>query len=430
MSLSETVIRKTKPQNKPFKMYDSFGLYLLVKPKGSKLWYFKYHHDGKERKLAFGAYPTVSLVLARKLRDDTRAELAQGNDPGQTRRDEKQARKVGETLEEVARAWHKSNRTWSYTHSTRILRNLEMYLFPSLGKRPIAKITTADFLYVLKAIEDKGFLEVAMRLQQRIVSIMRYAVQNQMIKYNPALDLTGAIATPKKRHHPALPLSRLPGFFARLHEDKGRLLTRLALRFSFYVFVRSSELRFARWEEIDFKNALWTIPSTREPIPGVRYSERGAKMKTPHLVPLSTQAITLLKQIKQLSGDGEFIFPNDHDMFKVMSENTLNKTLQRLGYDTSSEICAHGIRAMACSALIESGRWSRDAIELQMSHQERNSVRAAYSHLAEHLEVRYHMMQWWADYLEANKSTYVAPYHFFQKQRSKKTSNSSSRVRD
>lgn len=421
MSLSETVIRKIQPQDKPFKLADSAGLYLLVKPNGAKLWHLKYRHDGKERKLAFGAYPVVSLTLARKLRDDSRAELAQGNDPGQTRRQDKQARRVGETLEEVARAWHKNNRTWSYTHSTRILRNLEMYLFPSLGKRSIAKITTADFLYVLKAIEDKGFLEVAMRLQQRIVSIMRYAVQNQMIKYNPALDLTGAIATSKKRHRPALPLSQLPDFFARLNADKGRLLTRLALRLNFYVFIRSSELRFARWEEIDFENALWTIPASREPVPGVRYSERGSKMKTPHLVPLSTQAITLLKQIKQLSGDGQFIFPNDHDMFKVMSENTLNKTLQRLGYDTKSELCAHGIRAMACSALIESGRWSRDAIELQMSHQERNSVRAAYSHLAEHLEVRYQMMQWWADYLDANQSVYVAPYHFFQKLQKKKS---------
>ncbi|WMT13025.1 tyrosine-type recombinase/integrase [Serratia fonticola] len=420
MSISDVVLRRTKPQDKPFKISDSAGLYLLVKPNGSKLWYLKYRYDGKERKLAFGAYPAVSLMLARKLRDDSRAELAQGNDPGQTRRHEKQAGRVGKTLEEVARAWHKNNRTWSYTHSTRILRNLEMYLFPSLGKQSIAKITTADFLSVLKAIEDKGFLEVAMRLQQRIVGIMRYAVQNQIIKYNPALDLTGAIATPQKRHHPALPLSRMPDFFTRLNADKGRLLTRLALRLNFYVFVRSSELRFARWEEIDFENALWTIPATRESVPGVRYSKRGAKMKTPHLVPLSTQAIAVLKQIHQLSGHGQFIFPNDHDMYKVMSENTLNKTLQRLGYDTKSELCAHGIRAMACSALLESGRWSRDAIELQMSHQERNSVRAAYNHLAEYLEVRYQMMQWWADYLDENQSAYVAPYHFFQKQRRKK----------
>jgi integrase len=195
---------------------------------------------------------------------------------------------VGKTFEEVACAWHKSNRTWSNAHSTRILRNLEMYLFPSLGKQSIAKITTADFLYALKAIENKGFLEVAMRLQQRIVSIMRYAVQNQIIKYNPSLDLSGAIATSKKRHHPALPISQLPDFFARLNQDNGRLLTRLALRFNFYVFVRSSELRFARWKEIDFDNALWTIPDTRDPVPGIRYSERVAKMRTPHLVPLST----------------------------------------------------------------------------------------------------------------------------------------------
>lgn len=412
MSLNDTSIRNAKPCAKPFKMADGQGLYLLVKPNGSKLWYLKYRYAGKEKKLAFGAWPVVSLAQARKQRDNSRTNLSLSTDPGKLRRTEKQTRKVGETLEEVARNWHKSNRTWSAHHSDRILRNLEIYLFPQLGKQTIREITTADLIAVLKNVEERGFLEVALRLQQRLVSIMRYAVQNQIIKYNPALDLTGAIATPKKRHHPALPLSRLPDFFARLNKDHGRLLTRLAVQFNLYVFVRSSELRFARWDEIDFDNALWTIPSIREPLPGIRYSERGSKMKTPHLVPLSTQALRVLRQIQQLSGHQAFVFPNDHNPFKTMSENTINKTLQRLGYDTKSDVCGHGFRAMACSALIESNLWPRDAIEMQMSHQERNSVRAAYNHLAEHIEIRTEMMQWWADYLDANQLSHVAPYHF------------------
>ncbi|EGX6618172.1 site-specific integrase, partial [Salmonella enterica] len=192
----------------------------------------------------------------------------------------------------------------------------------------------------------------------------------------------------------------------------GRLLTRYALKLSLLFFVRSSELRFARWSEIDWQQKLWIIPEEREQIENVRFSHRGAKMKTQHIVPLSDQAIAVLKQIEALSGHLAFIFPGEYDQDKCMSDNTINKALRVMGYDTKKEICGHGFRAMACSALSESGLWSKEAIEKQMSHQERNSVRAAYIHKAEYLEERIAMMQWWADYLDANTAGYISPYQF------------------
>ncbi|EMB1774722.1 site-specific integrase, partial [Salmonella enterica] len=197
----------------------------------------------------------------------------------------------------------------------------------------------------------------------------------------------------------------------------GRLLTRYALKLSLLFFVRSSELRFARWSEIDWQQKLWIIQVEREQIENVRFSRRGTKMKTQHIVPLSDQAMAILKQTEALSGHLAFIFPGEYDQDKCMSDNTINKALRVMGYDTRKEICGHGFRAMACSALSESGRWSKEAIEKQMSHQERNSVRAAYIHKAKYLEERIAMMQWWADYLDKNTERYVSPYQYAGYQR-------------
>ncbi|ETO42382.1 integrase [Morganella sp. EGD-HP17] len=187
---------------------------------------------------------------------------------------------------------------------------------------------------------------------------------------------------------------------------------KLGVKLTLLVFIRSSELHFARWDEIDFENAMWTRPAEREAIEGVKYSHRGSKMRTTHLVPLSRQAIEILKQIYQFSGNHELIFIGDHNPRKPMSENTVNNALRVMGYDTKTEVCGHGFRTMACSSLIESGLWSKDAVERQMSHQERNSVRAAYIHRAEHIEERRLMVQWWADYLDANRVQRVSPFDF------------------
>lgn len=209
---------------------------------------------------------------------------------------------------------------------------------------------------------------------------MRFAVQSGLIDYNPAQEIAGAVATAKRKHRAALDLERIPELLHRIDHYSGRPLTRLAVELTLLVFIYSSELRFARWSEVDFDTAMWTIPGEREPLEGIKHSQRGSKMRTPHLVPLSRQALAILEKIKTMNGNGnrDLIFVVDHDPRKPMSENTVNKALRVMGYDTKKEVCGHGFRTMACSSLIESSLWSRDAVERQMSHQERSSVRAAY----------------------------------------------------
>ena len=285
-------------------------------------------------------------------------------------------------------------------------------LFSALGKRKISELKTKDLLAPIKVVEASGRYEVALRLQQRTTAILRFAVQNGLLDYNPAQDMAGAIAVAKRVHRPALDFERIPELLDRIECFKGRKLTKLAVKLTLLVFIRSSELRFARWQEIDCKNALWTIPAEREPLKGVKHSHRGSKMRSPHLVPLSRQALIVLEEIKQISGDYELVFIGDHQPDRPMSENTVNKALRSMGYDTKTEVCGHGFRAMACSALIESGLWSRDAVERQMSHQERNTVREAYIHKAEHLDERRLMLQWWADFLDKSQEEKILPFGF------------------
>ncbi|ECF6201011.1 tyrosine-type recombinase/integrase [Salmonella enterica] len=412
MALTDIAIRKTKPTEKPFKLADSSGLYLLIKPNGSKLWYMKYRIDGKEKKLAFGPYPDVSLFKARQLRDIARAKVREGVDPSADKKIAQQKKKNGQTFRQIAMNWHGEHRRWSEHYANTIQRRLEMYIFPDIGDSLIDQITTETLLFTLRKVENKGFLEITARLKNYVTEIMRYAVKKQLIKSNPALDLDGEFTPPETSHYPALPLDKLPELLSRTDSYCGRLLTRYALKLSLLFFVRSSELRFARWSEIDWQQKLWIIPEEREQVENVRFSHRGTKMRTQHIVPLSDQAIAILKQIEALSGHLSFIFPGEYDQDKCMSDNTVNKALRVMGYDTKKEVCGHGFRAMACSALSESGLWSKEAIEKQMSHQERNSVRAAYIHKAEYLEERIAMMQWWADYLDANTGVYISPYQF------------------
>lgn len=413
MSLNDTKIRSLKPSAKSFKVSDSHGLYLLVNPGGSRLWYLKYRINGKESRLGLGAYPEVSLAYARQQRDGIRKLLKQNINPAQQRIVEKAARSPEKTFKHVALSWHKSNRTWSQNHSARLLASMNNHIFPVIGHMPVAELKPRHFIDLLKGIEQKDLLEVAARTRQHMCNIMRHAVHQGMIESNPASNLEGIIAAPVKRHYPALPLERLPELLTRIDGYRqGRELTRLAVSLTLHVFIRSSELRFARWTEISFRNKIWTIPATRESIPGVRNSDRGAKMRTQHIVPLSRQAIDILKQIREISGDQELLFPSIRNSSRPMSENTVNKALRLMEYNTKEDVCGHGFRAMACSALIESELWSQDAVERQMSHQERNSVRAAYIHKAQHLEARKAMMQWWSDYLDMCRKAYAPPYTY------------------
>ncbi|KAA8996610.1 DUF4102 domain-containing protein [Affinibrenneria salicis] len=411
MSLTDAKIRSLKPSDKSFKVSDSHGLYLLVKPGGSRLWYLKYRINGKESRIALGAYPAVSLSDARQQREGIRKMLALNINPAQRRAAERGACTPEKVFTTVALAWHKSNKKWSQNTADRLLASLNNHVFPVIGHLSVSELKPRHFIDLLKGIEEKGLLEVASRTRQHLSNIMRYAVHQGLIDNNPAANLDGVTAPPMRHHYPALPLERLPELLERIDGyHQGRELTRLAVLLTLHVFIRSSELRFARWSEIDFRNRVWTIPGAREAIAGVRYSGRGAKMRTPHIVPLSEQAIAILKQIKEISGDGELVFPGDHNPYKPMCENTVNKSLRLMGWDTKEDICGHGFRAMACSALMESGLWSQDAVERQMSHQERNTVRLAYIHKAEHLEARKAMMQWWSDYLDTCREAYVPPY--------------------
>ncbi|BCG10904.1 tyrosine-type recombinase/integrase [Buttiauxella agrestis] len=413
MALTDIKVRTVKPLDKPFKLTDGEGMHLLINPNGSKYWRLQYRFGGKQKMLALGVYPTVTLADARNRREIAKKLVSDGIDPAEKKKEDKIEQNGLTTFESVARDWHAScSKKWSSSHSERVLKSLADNLFPSIGKSKISDLKTRDLLAPIKVVEASKRYEVAARLQQRTTAIMRYAVQSGLIDYNPAQEMAGAIAVAKREHRPALDFERIPELLDRIESFKGRKLTKLAVKLTLMVFIRSSELRFARWSEIDFERALWTIPAEREPLEGVKHSHRGSKMRTPHLVPLSSQALVALKEIKAISGDHHLIFIGDHNPEKPMSENTVNTALRGMGYDTKTEVCGHGFRAMACSALIECGLWSKDAVERQMSHQERNSVRAAYIHKAEHLDERRLMVQWWADYLDTNRQSMVRPFEF------------------
>ena len=412
MALTDIKVRTAKPTDKQYKLTDGHGMHLLVHPNGSKYWRLQYRYDGKQKMLALGVYPEITLADARARRDEARKLLANGVDPGDKKKNDKVEQSKARTFEQLAIEWHATNKKWSEEHSRRVLKSLKDNLFPAIGKRNIAELKTRDLLAPIKAVEMFGRLEVASRLQQRTTAIMRYAVQSGLLDYNPAQEMAGAVASSNRQHRPALELRRTPELLQRIDSYTGRPLTRLAVELTLLVFIRSSELRFARWSEIDFETSMWTIPAEREAIEGIKHSQRGSKMRTPHLVPLSRQALAILKQVHKLSGDRDFVFIGDHDHRKPMSENTVNKALRVMGYDTKIEVCGHGFRTMACSSLIESGLWSRDAVERQMSHMERNSVRAAYIHKAEHIDERRLMLQWWADYLYVNREKGISPFNY------------------
>lgn len=415
--LSDAACRSAKPTDRAYKLFDGDGLYLLVQPNGRKGWRLRYvKPDGREGLTAFGSYPVVGLADARRKRLEIKQMLANGIDPIETKHQAKvEAVIKGRTFESVALDWHtEMSAKWAPGHSKTVMSRLKTHVFPLIGARAIIDLNTHDLMQPLDAIKKRGTIDVALRVQNYLQSIMREAKRLRLITANPAHDLEGSIKAPRVVHRPALPLSRLPELQERIHTyKKGRALTRLTLMLSLHVFVRSSELRFARWSEFDLKRGVWEIPDTRPALEGVPFSTRGTKMAGDiHLVPLSPQAVTLLEQIHAITGKFDLVFAGDAKPWKPISENTLNSALRTMGYDTKTEICCHGFRSMACSALIESGLWSDTAIERQMSHKERNNVRAAYIHKAEFIEERRLIMNWWSLYLEVNRQEHVSPREF------------------
>lgn len=413
--LTDSKCNGAKPKEKDYKLFDGGGLFLLIKKNGTKSWRLKYNKpDGRETVIVFGNYPILSLRDARDYRDKNKELLLKGIDPVDQKSKEKADKANINTFETVARSWIKQTekeKSWKPIHTQRVTRIIEIYLIPPLGKRKVDTLTFKDLLLPIQTAMDKGVSEVALRLRQILIGIMRHALFKGLIDTNPALDLIGLNIGLKRKHRAALPLERLPELITNITNYKGHAVTQIALQLNLQVFIRSSELRFARWDEIDFKNKLWTIPATRPLIEGARYSDRGTKMMIPHIVPLSNQVLKLFRKLHEITGQYDLIF--SYDGKKPLSENAIIQALKRLGYSTTTDICGHGFRTMACSALIESGKWTKDAVERQMSHQERNNVRAAYIHKAEHLKERRVMMQWWSDYLDTIKEQgFIAPYQY------------------
>lgn len=403
MPLSALHAKTALPREKDYKLADGAGMYLLVKAGGAKYWRMDYRFRGKRKTLAFGVYPEVSLREARERRREARALLRYGQDPGEVRKEKKRAQ-ANRDFEHVARQWWEHNGgAWSEKHAARVLKRLEDNAFRDLGHLTIDEITPMHVIATVRKIEARGALDVANRVKQSIAAVCRFAVQRGIALHNPAGDLNGLVRQRKIQHRASLPREELPGFLRALdtYSERGRLLTQLAIRLLVLTFVRSGELRGARWNEFDLEDRLWRIPARR------------MKMDNEHLVPLSDQALDVLEQLKPISGRFQLIFPSERNRTRSMSDNTMRKAIFHLGYDGrhegKSKAVPHGFRATASSILNESG-FNPDAIERQLAHKESNSVRAAYIYHARYLDERRTMMQWWADYLDSlQRSGEVVP---------------------
>ncbi len=387
-SLSDAKARNANPRTKPYKLTDGEGLFLVVMPSGSKYWRLRYFIAGKEKTLALGVYPDVSLADARDRRAQARKVLAAGNDPGEAKKEAKRLATLKSTnsFEKVAREWLENRQHEWASITTEVKRKrIERYVFPKLGQRPISDITPPEVLAMLRVVEGQGTLDTARRVMQLCGQIFMYAIATGRAERNPVPDLRGALKTPVVKHRAFLKAGELPAYLKKLEAYDGSPQTRLALRLLLLTFVRTGELRAAQWTEIDWDQTEWRIPAER------------MKMRELHIVPLSKQAIAVLRQLEKLAGKREYVFPNEHNPATSMSENTMLFALYRMGYH--GRATGHGFRSTASTVLNENG-FRADVIERQLAHNEPNAVRAAYNY-AQYLPERRKMMQWWGDYLDA-----------------------------
>ena len=386
MFLTESRIRAAKPAERPYKVFDERGLFMLVTPPGGRLWRFRYRLFGREKLLSLGAYPDVTLKRAREKRDEARKLVADGIDPSARRKAERGA--PAETFEAVAREWLELQRKALSEETISILgTRLRSFLYPYLGNRPVGAISAQEVLGALRRIEARGRNETAHRVRALAGRVFRYAVATGRAPHDVAADLKDALAPVKTKNYASLTdPARVGELLLAIDTYDGQPLTALALRLAPLVFVRPGELRAAEWPEIDLANAEWRIPGSR------------MKMKEAHIVPLARQAVLILRELEPLARQGRFVFPSLLSSDRPMSNNTINTALRRLGY-SSNEQTGHGFRSMASTLLNEQG-FPPDVIELQLAHSERNKVRAAYNK-AQRLPERRKMMQAWADHLDA-----------------------------
>jgi len=392
--LTDIQVRTVKAQDKEYKLFDGGGLFLLVTPSGGKLWRFKYRFADKEKKLTFGAYPAITLADARQRREDARKLLANGVDPGETKKAQKAAQGDQDTnsFEVIAREWHsKFAHTWVASHAQHKLERLEKNVFPWLGKRSIKEITAPEVLEVLRRIESRGILDTAHRVRFECGQIFRYAVATGRAVHDPSAALKGALPPVKNGHFaaPTDPKAVAP-LLRAIDGFQGSFVVKCALQLAPLLFVRPGELRAAEWSEVDLDAAEWNIPAER------------MKMKIAHLVPLCRQAVEILRDLQPLTGHSKYVFPCHRSPLRCMSENAVNAGLRRMGFE-KSEITGHGFRAMARTILDEVLQVRPDFIEHQLAHAVKDPNGRAYNRTA-HLAERKKMMQQWADYLDGLKS--------------------------
>ena len=399
--LSEMRVRTSKPAEKPYKLSDGDGLFILVTPQGGKYFRFKYRFDGKEKLLSLGTYPEISLADARQRREEARKQIAHDIDPGAVRKAMKQAgTEETETFEVLAREWHtKFTPTWTTGHAEKLLSALERDAFPWIGARPIKELKAVELLSTLRRIESRGVLETAHRMRGLIGQVFRYAVATGRAERDPTSDLRGALPQPKERHYPAIidPKEVAP-LLRAIDGYKGDFITKCALRLAPIFFVRPGELRQAEWAEIDLGEAAWNIPADK------------MKLKQPHIVPLSRQAIEILTDLKPLTIASRYVFPSLRTSIRPMSNNTINAALRRMGFDKNT-MTGHGFRALARTILDEILQVNPNVIEAQLAHKVPDRLGTAYNRTS-HIVERRKMMQTWADYLDKLKAgAMVIPFH-------------------
>lgn len=395
--LSEREVRSAKPKDKAYKLYDEGGLRVLVRKTGVKVFQYPYTYNGKSNTYTIGKYCPdgragyVGLADARKLRDEVKAQLDEGIEPNRKKKAQKynSQAKSKTTFEALGREWH-SKGTWVAKHKKNILSALEKDVFPHIGHLQITKITTQDIIYVLSLVEERGAYDVAKRICQRCEAIFDYAYVKGVCKNNPALGRGKFVKYRQSKARPHLKETQLPEFLNKLDDYHGRDYIRLALKLLVITFVRPGELRYGLWSEIDFKKRLWRIPAER------------MKMDRDHIVPLSRQAVLILKELHEITGHSDLLFPGLRSPHKPISDVTLLKVIQLLGYVDENKITPHGFRHTA-STILNEHRFDKDFIEKQLAHKDKNRVRSVYNH-AEYLDERRKMMQWYADHMDDLKS--------------------------
>jgi integrase len=390
MPLTNTAIKQAQSGSQPYKLFDEKGLFLSVEPSGGKLWRLKYRYQGKEKKLALGAYPETGLKEAREKRDEARKLLGVGIDPSAQRKVEKLGKAVRDanTFQAVAEEYLTKREREGLAPVTLAKASWLLKLMaPQIGSRPISEISAPELLTALRKVEGRGNLETARRMRSLAGRVFRYGIATGRAERDPSSDIRGALTAPKVTHRAALldPVA-VGGLLRAIEEYDGQSSTVTALRLAPHVFVRPGELRYADWSEIDFGRAVWIIPGHK------------TKMGKDHQVPLSRQALAILEEAQKFSGNGCYVFPSGSSAKRPISENTLNGALRRMGFQPD-QMTAHGFRATASTLLNESGKWHPDAIERALAHGQADGVRAAY-HRGAYWAERVQMAQWWSDYLD------------------------------